>query len=431
MADVLIAGGGIAGSALAIMLGRHGLMVELFERGRFPKEKPCGEGLMPAGVAVLERWGLAQAAGGVPFYGVRYHFGHVAAEGRFPRVAGLPIAGRGQRRRILDEALFHAAANTPGVIAHTGTRVDAPLCENGRVVGLLVGGEPWRAELVVAADGVHSRLRHLLGLHVAPRRKRVGVRAHFRLASGQAQPPWVEIFVRPGHELYVTPLPGRELQVAGLADAEAVEEPVEVAFHHWWRAEPALAARLEGAEQVSALAGMSPLAGRTRAGFMPGIVLLGDAAGFLDPITGGGMAQALLSAELLAGYIASAPDISDTWLWRFERERQAMLRDYRLLTQMVLWLADHPRLAQRLLSLLRLAPGLFSHLIGVSGGVRHLLGGKVEQGGAGLASGRQPTHPTRPAIKERDDEDALDRLAVLGSNSGGAGGRPGKAAVQD
>src|SRR4029453_12617731 len=61
MADVLIAGGGIAGSALAILLGRAGLTVELFERDRFPREKACGEGLMPGGLAVLERLGLADA----------------------------------------------------------------------------------------------------------------------------------------------------------------------------------------------------------------------------------------------------------------------------------------------------------------------------------------------------------------------------------
>ena len=53
MRDVLIAGGGLAGSAVAIQLGRLGVSVELFECGRFPKEKPCGEGLMPSGVATL------------------------------------------------------------------------------------------------------------------------------------------------------------------------------------------------------------------------------------------------------------------------------------------------------------------------------------------------------------------------------------------
>ena len=56
--NVVIAGGGLAGTAAAIQLGRLGISTELFERGSFPKEKVCGEGLMPAGVAALERLGL-------------------------------------------------------------------------------------------------------------------------------------------------------------------------------------------------------------------------------------------------------------------------------------------------------------------------------------------------------------------------------------
>jgi flavin-dependent dehydrogenase len=172
----------------------------------------------------------------------------------------------------------------------------------------------------------------------------------------------------------VTPLPEREILVAALADAAPFGAPVEQAFHRWRNGWPELASRLEGAEQVTPLLGTSPLAGRARVGVAPGIVLLGDAAGFEDPITGGGMTQALMSAELLARYIARGPRSADSWLGEFERERLALLRDYRILTQMVLWLADHPRLGERLLALLRRSPRLLSHLIGVAGGVRPLLG---------------------------------------------------------
>jgi len=372
MVDVVIAGGGVAGSALAILLGRRGLTVELFERARFPREKPCGEGLMPAGVAVLQRLGLAEAVGGAPFHGVRYHFGDHTAEGRFPEVAGVPVAGRAQRRKHLDHVLFQAAATTPGVSAQTGALVEAPLLENRRVAGLIVNGEPRRARLVVAADGVHSRIRHQLGLDVPARRKRLGVRAHFRLAPGQTQPPWVDVFVGRGYELYVAPLPKRELLVAALAEPETWGDSAERAFHRWWNAEPRLALRLEGAEQVSSLMGSSPLAGGAQIGVAPGVVLLGDAAGFLDPITGGGMTQALMSAELLAQYIVGRLGTQERWLREFDRERQQMLRDYQILTQMVLWVADHPRLAKGLLSALKNSPSIFSHLVGVSGGVRHL-----------------------------------------------------------
>jgi flavin-dependent dehydrogenase len=374
MADVLIAGGGIAGSALAILLGRAGLMVDLFERGTFPKEKPCGEGLMPAGVAVLRRHGMEAAVGGAPFYGVRYYAGALVAEGRFPAVAGLPATGRGQRRYALDQALFGAAATTPGVTAHTGARVEAPLREHGRVTGLVVAGEPRHAPLVVAADGLRSPLRHQLGLDgPPPRRRRVGLRVHYRLAGGQSQPPWVEVFLGRGHELYVTPLPQDEILVAALAEQGALAGGAEACLRRWIGNQPTLAARLEGAEQITSALGMAPLGSHARAGVAPGAALLGDAAGFLDPITGGGMAQALLTAELLAGYVARNQRCNDGWLLEFERARRKLLRDYRILTHMVLGLSARPWLARGTLRLLRAAPALFSHLIGVSGGMRRLI----------------------------------------------------------
>jgi 2-polyprenyl-6-methoxyphenol hydroxylase-like FAD-dependent oxidoreductase len=372
MADVLIVGGGIAGSTLAILLARQGLTVELFEQDQFPKEKPCGEGLMPAGVAVLERMGLAETVGGVPFYGVRYHLNNLTAEGRFPETQGIPIAGRGQRRKHLDQILFQAASATPGVAAHTGTRVDRPLRENDRVVGIVVEGQPKRAKLVVAADGMHSRTRHILGLDIPLKRKRFGARMHFRLADRHKQPPWVDVFIASGYELYVTPLPDREILVAGLADSGVLSEPIEKTFVRWCSAQPLLAARLEGAEQVSSLQCIAPLAGRARCGVMPGVILLGDAACFLDPITGGGMAQALMTAELLSSYMLDGAGNHDRWIWAFERKRQALLRDYRLLTQSVLWLACHPKLGAKVLALLRMSPSLLSHFIGVAGGVRQL-----------------------------------------------------------
>jgi len=373
MVDVAIAGGGIAGSTLAILLGRQGFSVELFERGEFPKEKACGEGLMPAGVAVLGRLGLAQGVGGAPFCGVRYHFNRLVAEGRFPRIADLPATGYGQRRVHLDQALFAAAAGTPNVTAHTCTRVNAPLVEHGRAVGLIVEGQPQRASLVVAADGSHSPIRHALGLDAPTRRKRFGMRAHFRLAPGQNQTDWVDVFVGRGHELYVTPLPNREFVVAALAEVAAREESSERAFRGWALAQPELASRLDGAQQLSDLLGASPLERRARAGVAPGVVLLGDAAGSTDPITGGGMAQALMTAELLSRHISSAARAHSTdsqvWLPTFDRQRRAMLRNYRAVTQMTLWLADHRRFGQGAVVLLRFLPALFSHLLGVCGGV--------------------------------------------------------------
>ncbi len=371
--DVLIAGGGLAGSSLAIMLGRAGFHVELFERSHFPREKACGEGLMPAGVGVLQRLGLADAVGGAPFYGIRYHAGTYVAEGCFPASGGLPSIGRGQRRRHLDQVLFAAAAATPGVVARTGTSVEAPLVEQGRVVGLMVAGEPHHASLVVAADGAHSRLRRQLGLD-RPRcgYGRVGLRVHFRLAADRQAPPWVEVFLGGGYELYITPLPQGEVLVAALAGREVIAAPTHALLARWIAEQPVLRARLHGAEQITSLRGLTPLQGSATRGVIPGAVLLGDAAGFLDPITGSGMAQALLAAELLAHCIRQGWEAGDGWPEVFERQRQLLLRDYRLLTQLVLGLASHHALAQIAVRLLGSAPALFSYLIGVAGGQQYL-----------------------------------------------------------
>jgi 2-polyprenyl-6-methoxyphenol hydroxylase-like FAD-dependent oxidoreductase len=393
-ADVLIAGGGIAGSTLAVLLGRAGVRVALYEERRFPREKPCGEGLMPAGVGVLRRLGLVDATGGRPLHGVRYHGFGISAEAEFPSVAGVPSIALGQRRLHLDRALFEAARATPGVEAIEGARVDGAVVEDGRAVGLRVDGSVQRGKLIVAADGPHSPVRRSLGLDAPrPRRARIGLRTHFRLARPQDQASVIEIFIGDGHELYVTPLPGDEILVAGLSDRGATVDGGEAgqagqaggvagggaraSLARWIQDEPLLRARLEGAQPLTAVAGRSPLAHRARAGFAPGAVLLGDAAGFIDPVTAGGMAQALLTAELLAPLaqraITDGGARGDRWLASFDRRRRALLRDYTLLTRFVLFLVARPRLARTMLRLMRSSPRMMAHLIGVAGGVRRLI----------------------------------------------------------
>jgi 2-polyprenyl-6-methoxyphenol hydroxylase-like FAD-dependent oxidoreductase len=368
---IIIVGGGIAGASLAIALGHAGQTVTLFDAQTFPRDKPCGEGLMPAGVSALRRLGVVDGEGGAVFHGVRYHVGSRVAVGRFPSSAEHGNCGRGQRRLVLDRCLFERAAATPGVTAHQGAAVEGPLVENGRVTGVHVDGGEVRAPLVVAADGAHSRFRHRLGLNVPVPRSRVGARRHYRL-PGRSAPPWVDIFLGRSHEFYVTPLPGNDVLVALLAEADAVQPPIDTLFDRWRQDPPVLRELLDGAEPISPLLA-TPLAATARQGFAPGAVLLGDAAGFIDPITGGGMAQALVTAECLAGFVvAHGAERADAWLPSFERDRQALLRDYRLLTRGLLALARRPALARAALAGVSWTPALFSHLVGVSAGTRSL-----------------------------------------------------------
>jgi flavin-dependent dehydrogenase len=292
----------------------------------------------------------------------------------FSASADVPAFGLGQRRLQLDATLFAAARGTPGVTVHEGVRVEGPIGERGRVAGVRAAGRDHRARLVVAADGPRSAVRRGAGLDgPVDRRPRLGLRAHFRLAADVCVPERVEVFFTSGYELYLTPLPNGEVVLAALAERAAMTGDPRV----WLRAKIAAHAELRellrGAEPISAVAGQGPLSSRARRGVAPGLVLLGDAAGFVDPVTGTGMAQALLAAELLAQRLtASGFDVSDRALHDFDRARRRLLADSMLLTRFVLGLTRHPRLARATLQLMRAAPALYGHMVGVAGGSRAL-----------------------------------------------------------
>ncbi|HWZ26117.1 MAG TPA: NAD(P)/FAD-dependent oxidoreductase [Verrucomicrobiae bacterium] len=342
----MIVGGGIAGSSLAIMLGRSGFAVRLFEKSLFPREKPCGEGLMPAGVAVLKRWGLDERVDGCHFHGVRFYFGAGSTTPSRYKTFRFQSPGLGQRRKVLDQALISCAAATPGVHVYTGARVDGLIREHDAVKGLRVAGQEYRAPLVVAADGAQSIIRKKLGLNDSVKPGRFGVRAHFRLADAKPQIPWVEVFIGNKIEIYATPLPNREISVALLAEVGTFRGSAKAEFLSLCRSFPALADRLEGAEQITQLMGAAPISGNTRDSSTPGAVLLGDAAGHADPVTGTGMTQALITAELLTKHLMRRKKGDAAWSRPFEQQRRAILAKYRTMARIALWLSQKPNLAR-------------------------------------------------------------------------------------
>jgi flavin-dependent dehydrogenase len=352
--DVLVAGGGPAGLAVAVAAASRGLDVLVLERGALPADKACGEGLLPAGVRALEALGaldLLSPADRAPIHAIRWIDGEVSAEARFPGEGGLGI-----RRTALSAALL-ARARAAGAEVRERTPV---VTHRRRADGVDVGtpASLERARLLVAADGLSSPIRAREGLD-RPQvgAERYGVRRHFAL------PPWtdaVEVHFAEGVEAYVTPAGERRVGVALLC-----EEPARAPYPELLARFPALLAHLRGAPFDSAPAGAGPLARECAERVRDRLVLVGDAAGYVDAITGEGLSLAFQAAldlgRLLPGALERGADAAALASWdRLQRRR--WLR-YAAAARFVLGLARRPQARRRVLEAAARHPRALSRLV--------------------------------------------------------------------
>lgn len=375
-ADVVIVGGSVAGAATAAFLGRRGRRVIVLERAHFPREKACGEGLMPHGVDVLAELGLLDAvrsAAGRELVGVRHLLPDGrSASARFPACSGGSDVALGVRRLALDALLAQHAASLPGVEFVQGVRVTGLRRTADGLISASDGRRGWQGRVLVGADGVHSRVRDWLGWDGGRRwPRRYGVVAHYRLRS-DAPPPWIEVLIARGMEAYLTPLGGREALVALLGGRGFMRRfagDLQGGFAATIAAQPPLRERLAGAALLPGVRAIGPFAARARCVAGRRALLVGDAAGFLDPITGEGMASALLQARAAAEVIdraldrARPPDLS-----AYAEEHRRITRQGRSLTWLALALCSSPRLSSRAMEGLRRRPGLFAKLLAINGG---------------------------------------------------------------
>jgi flavin-dependent dehydrogenase len=312
--DVAIVGGGPVGLVAAIEARLAGLSVVVIEQRDGTIDKACGEGLMPGAVPQLERLGVDPA--GMPIAGITYSQGRRAITHRF---AGSP--GRGVRRLVLHEALDQRAASL-GVV-----RVLAKVDEL-RQDSDAVSVADTTARYLFACDGLHSTVAELVGLSrpTPRRRRRYGIRQHYRLA------PWtdtVEIHYTEHAEIYVTPIAEDEVGVAVLG-------PQRTDFDAAIGEVPELTARLAGAAIASSRRGAGPFRRRTRGRTSGRVLLVGDASGYVDAITGEGLRLGFAQAQAaVAAVLADDPA-------RYERDWLRITRDFRVTTSTLVWFATSP-----------------------------------------------------------------------------------------
>ena len=331
MIDLLVAGGGPAGLATALYASRAGLSVIVRDPRAGVIDKACGEGLMPGALTALAD--LHVDPGGHPITGIRY-----VAGGRYAEAPFRHGPGRGVRRTVLHAAMREAAIEAGATIEHKSV-VDVQQDPTGVTV------DGTRAGYLIAADGLHSALRRRLDLDRSPSRfRRFGLRRHY------ATTPWtsyVEVHWSDVAEAYVTPVAA---DLVGVAVLTATRGP----FDQHLRRFPGLRERLADARPVGDVMGAGPLRQRARAQVAGRTLLVGDSAGYVDALTGEGVALAMRQARAAVdAIVAGKPE-------RYEQEWRNLSRRYRLMTSSLVGMTRLTSVRRAIVPAAERLPGVFA-----------------------------------------------------------------------
>lgn len=381
--DVLIAGGGPAGSATGALLARAGYSVLIADRSAFPREKPCSEYMSPEAVRILARLGVLETlerAGAFPLEGMKVTgprgataHGKFALAGHRPfRTTGLSIS-----RRILDNELL-AAAGAAGATVLERACVEELLYEHGGVGGAIVRDptgrrDAFRARLTVGADGLRSAVARRLGGRTRSGSHRMAFVAHVARVAGMG--PSAELHFSDhayaglnqiGHGLTNVAL------VVPSGRARHARGGVEQFFFETLAELPGVRERVEAGEIVRPILATGPFGVRATRVVAPGALLVGDAADFFDPATGDGIYCALRGAELVAETAASAlsqpgPVTADR-LAMYRQMRRRAFAGKRTLEHLLDYALRFPRLFDRGVSRLGRHESMAHAVIGLAGG---------------------------------------------------------------
>jgi flavin-dependent dehydrogenase len=310
--DVIVVGGGPVGLAAAIEARLAGMTVALVEPRAGVIDKACGEGLMPGALPLLARLGVDPA--GMPLRGVSYNTPKRRADHLFRTGVG-----RGVRRTVLHSALS-ARAESLGVERMTARVESLEQDADG------VSAAGIRGSWLFGADGLHSTVRTLAGLErAAPTaRRRFGITRHFPVA------PWselIEVHWAPRAEVYVTPL-APDLVGVAILGAPRTD------FDETIRAVPALEARLHGIPSSTGSKGAGALRQQASAPSRGRVLLVGDASGYVDAITGEGLRLGFDQARAAVAAATGGAGYDGEW--------RRVTRDFRVLTSGLVAAATSP-----------------------------------------------------------------------------------------
>ena len=316
---------------------------------------------MPPGVAILKKLGAFEKiphADSLFFEGIHY----IASNGREVQANFLEGPGLAMRRPLLSKALLDVASHTSGLLIEENTAVLG--CQISDQTTLLkTESSHIQTRFLIGADGLRSPTRNWLGLE-APftSLKRYGAVQHYAIK------PWsrkVEIHWKSGLEIYLTPCGQNELGVGFLWDKNKYEPSLlgKNLADGFLSNFPELQQRLSGSQKIGPTRAIGPLCRPVKSPIARRAALIGDAAGYLDPITGEGISLGLKSALLLTECLSRGGDLSG-----YAQELKKSRRNYYLTTQSLLLCAKHERLFNASIHFLSQYPKIFQRLLSLNMG---------------------------------------------------------------
>lgn len=367
MANINIIGGGPSGLTNALFLAQKGHDIKVFERGVWPIDKVCGEGIMPSGHQILKDLGVIKYLDPKRyqlFDGIDYiNQSGQKIEGYFyKKDKGIAIG-----RKNLSQALHRRCQDFSNITLFGDTKVREVIPVNNGVEAL-IGDNKEISDYLILSDGIRSPFRKKLGLDrpIFSKQKRLGARAHYAIA------PWskkVEVYWGKNIEAYITPIGPNEIQLAFLWDHQKVF--IKDSKHYFFallKKIPILENQLKGVMPLESPRSYGPFQTMAQTSTYGNIILTGDVRYFLDGITGEGLSLAFKQAKALALNLGEQNFNKKT----YALQTNILLLNYEFLTRFALFNSRYARSQKMMFTILNTFPVFFSLMLAMNDGAIRL-----------------------------------------------------------